>query len=766
MDTTKRTNEELLGEITELKKRLAGTEANLKAATEKLSEDENRESLYRSAIEAAFAVPYQMNHTTNNYDRIGTGVERLTGYSAKEFKPDIWKSMVVDVILLGDLEGILYKDARRLIREHPEKRWRADFHISTRHGEDRWIADASAYVLNKNGEVVGSIGILQDITERKQNEQKLKRERDLMQALLQVAPDYIYFKDKERRYVRASRSFATLLGSSVEDLIGRTDDDLFSEDIALDSQAHDNFVMSSGSSIINREESAVIDGERRWVLTSKIPHRDENDDIVGLCGMSRDITELRIASEDLQRSEIRFRGLMEQSPVAFTIWSCDGILLEANEANEKLWGVSAEGLIGVYNLLAEPQVSVTGIQPYFEKALEGFPQLLPDREDNPADVGGQGQPKWLRSRVYPLRDSLGKVQSVVMVHEDLTERVRAQRALVSSELKWRMLVQSIPSFVAELSLGGVIISLNKVQPGLSRDDYLGKSVYEVLAPGNRKNIRQAISDVLGSGEPVEYEATDIGPHHETAWYHHQLAPVVENGEIRSLIAIVNDITERKKMERDLTELSRDQEVILDSVPSAIWYKDTENNIIRTNKAAAESVGMKKSAMAGVAARELFPEDAAKLYKSDLGVIESGRPSFGVVETRTLRSGKTVWVQTDRVPHQNADGEIVGIVSFVTDITSRKKLEEALKRSEEKLSRSQKIEAIGELAAGVAHDFNNLLTPILGYSDMITLDTGISDTVRDGAIQIRGAAEKRSGAYAAASRVRQKTEPRALAYLSK
>jgi signal transduction histidine kinase len=85
--------------------------------------------------------------------------------------------------------------------------------------------------------------------------------------------------------------------------------------------------------------------------------------------------------------------------------------------------------IGEYNLLGEPQASDTGVRPYFEGALAGEAQLLPEREYDPQAVGLQGQARWMRTHLYPLTGPGGEVQRIVVMHEDITERRQAEEAL-------------------------------------------------------------------------------------------------------------------------------------------------------------------------------------------------------------------------------------------------------------------------------------------------------------------------------------------------
>jgi len=144
----------------------------------------------------------------------------------------------------------------------------------------------------------------QEIEERKQAEKEAYYEQGLMQTLLSNTPDYVYFKDKNRRFVRASNSFCDLFGCSLEDIIGKKDENLFPEEIADETASDDRHVIKTGIPLINKEEGGKsIGGGEPWVLTTKLPWRDKKGNIIGLFGISKEITERKRAERALHQRE-------------------------------------------------------------------------------------------------------------------------------------------------------------------------------------------------------------------------------------------------------------------------------------------------------------------------------------------------------------------------------------------------------------------------------------------------------------------------------
>ena len=145
-----------------------------------------------------------------------------------------------------------------------------------------------------------------------------------------------------------------------------------------------------------------------------------------------------------------------------------------------------------------------------------------------------------------------------------------------------------------------------------------------------------------------------------------------------------DITERKKAEDALSKKQEELQTIFDSSRGLIFYKDLENHFIRVNKAFAEIMGLPKEQLEGWSLFELYPnEEAEAFWRDDKQVIASGKAKVGIEEKMQSKQGQR-WVQTDKIPHRDAEGNIIGVIGFSVDITERKKAEEALTRINEEL----------------------------------------------------------------------------------
>ena len=126
---------------------------------------------YRRAIDAAGAVPYILDHTTFTFAFMGEGILAMTGYSASEMTCELWNESVQEAFPRGNLAHLTYAEADRLTDEDHSIHWQCEFRIRTRDGQSRWISDTSVKSFDERSGRLLSIGIKQDITERKKAEE-------------------------------------------------------------------------------------------------------------------------------------------------------------------------------------------------------------------------------------------------------------------------------------------------------------------------------------------------------------------------------------------------------------------------------------------------------------------------------------------------------------------------------------------------------------------------------------------------------------------
>lgn len=170
------------------------------------------------------------------------------------------------------------------------------------------------FIKDPRGQITDAILSIRDISERKSILEILKSDQQMFNVLMDSIPDAIYFKDLNSRFIRINRPKAIRLGlKNPEEAVGKTDFDFYHEDFARETYEDEQEIMNTGEALIGKiEEVRSKDGITRWVSATKIPIRDKNGRIIGLVGISRDITDLKLMERKLEHANIELKRHIEE----------------------------------------------------------------------------------------------------------------------------------------------------------------------------------------------------------------------------------------------------------------------------------------------------------------------------------------------------------------------------------------------------------------------------------------------------------------------
>ncbi len=329
---------------------------------------------------------------------------------------------------MRSVQSLYPPDEWKKIRSENVRQKGMQHHLETkilRKNKEPLDVDISLSVLkDRRGNVIGSIGVIRDISDRKEMERKLMSERDLLQSLLDNIPDSIYFKDAERKFIKVNKTKASHSYVTKEDMIGKTDFDFFSEGDARKTNEDDRRVMETGKPIVNKTEKITDkNGMERWVSVTKIPRYDTEGRIVGTMGISRDISLLIMGEHELKESEERYRTIFENSAVAIMLTNENEKIISWNRYTETLLGKWKDELYmkpveslypaEEWQKIRSQNVRQKGIQHRLETKIFGK-----DNETLDVDIS-----------LSVLKNNEGKVTGSIGVIKDISERKQAEKKL-------------------------------------------------------------------------------------------------------------------------------------------------------------------------------------------------------------------------------------------------------------------------------------------------------------------------------------------------
>ena len=260
---------------------------------------------------------------------------------------------------------------------------------------------------------------------------------------------------------------------------------------------------------------------------------------------------------------------------------------------------------------------------------------------------------------------------------------RTEHALTESEGRFRALLRSAADAIICADANGHILSWNRAAErmfGYTEEELLGQPLLVIMPLRHRDDHRARLEAFRRTGEPAVIDRTiEVdGVRRDGSEFPIELSiGTWETQDGPCFSAIVRDMTDRKRVEETLRRQQIEQQALLDLIPAMVWYKDDRNRIIRTNRLAAESIDKTVAEVEGRSTYDLYPDEAERYYQDDLEVIRCGRPKLGIIEPYQTPSGKKRWVQTDKVPYRDPDGNIIGVLVFAQHMREHYRLLRAL-----------------------------------------------------------------------------------------
>jgi PAS domain S-box-containing protein len=394
-----------------------------------------------------------------------------------------------------------------------------------------------------------------DITDRRQGELALRDSERNLRATLDSLPDTATLKDNEGRYLAVNAIWRTRYNQPDNEVVGKTDFDLFPYEKALEYSRRDEQVRRTLQPLCAEISHTTKEGKTVWLEIHKIPFFDAEKNCSGLVSISRDITQQRTAE---QRLRLLTRAV-EQSPASIVITNPLGNIEYVNPYFERTTGYTSAEVIGL-----NPRVLRTGDQP------KSFYEDLWDTITAGREWRGEfcnkkkdGSCFWEQASISPVRNEQGEIVQFIAVKEDITERKQAQLALSQRQSYLSAIIENQPGMVWLKDTESRFLAVNHTcawtcghrQP----EDMISRNDFDICPKDLAEKYRADDRQVMQSQKTFSVEEM-IQTGDGRRWFETFKSPVLNSeGEIIGITGYSHDITERKREQEELIRSKEEAE---------------------------------------------------------------------------------------------------------------------------------------------------------------------------------------------------------------
>ncbi|SFS11793.1 PAS domain S-box-containing protein [Halomicrobium zhouii] len=535
--------------------------------------------------------------------------------------------------------------------------------------------------------VVAAIG--RDVSERTAREAELERQASLLDSLFERLPVSLYVKDREGRHVRTSIPYHREQYPDDEEwFIGKTDPEIYDSELAAETHADDRRVIEEGEPIVEKVEFDPADEE--WLLTSKVPWRDEDGDVRGLIGISQYVTEQKERERELRETKRKLELTLEGTRTGIYDWNMETNEVDWSETFERMLGLEPgtfEGTYDDFERRVHPD-DVSRIDAAVDRALENDELFLTEFRLRHED----GRWIWVNARGWVVVDEEGH-RRMVGINHDITERKEREQQLQRYKEYTDDILDALDDVFYVLDSNGNLQRWNESMSevtGYTDDELRGKQALEFFSEQDVEAVSAAIEEVFETGNTrIEVEAlTKDG----RSIPYELVAARLEDPEGNQVLAgIGRDVSERRRLEQDLRTEKEHFRVALENSPLVAFRQDTD---LRYTWVGNPQRDFRDHEVIGKRDDEIFPPQSAEtLTEIKRSALETGDAVREEV-TYELPSGEEVTYDLTVEPFRNESGEIVGLTIAALDITERREREAEIERTTDLLEQAGRIARIG------------------------------------------------------------------------
>ena len=630
-------------------------------------------------------------------------LSEMVGYACDELSKKNFADFTFPEDLYKELEQLDDLISGKISMYSMEKRY---IH---KNGHLIWANLFVTILRDENGNFQEILGMVEDITERKQAEEKLMDNNIFLQTLLNAIPTPVFYKDLDGHFIGFNKAFEQFYGKTRIELIGKTIFEIASPELAEIHHVKDMELFKNQGVLIYDSQLKDNQGIIHDVVNHKAVILDSKEQVSGLVGVVLDITERKKADDEIREKNAFIQTVLDNLPIGIALNKIDsGSAFYVNKKFEEIYGW--------------PKDEMKDIAGFFEKVYpdKKYREELAIRIQTDMQSGDSSRMHWedctithkdgsthtINAVNIPLFDQNTMVSTVL----DITERKLAEIQLSDSEERYRSFFENSMDAILLTSPGGSTLSANEaacIMFGYSKDELIKLGRSGVVDTSDRRLAvllaeRKLNGKAHGEITLIRKDGTHFPAELSTAVF-----TSAEGYERTSMI--IHDITERMNAQKEITMLAQS----LKSVNELVSITDTDNKILFVNDSFLKTYGYLLPELIGenislILSEKNVREKVDEILPSTI----LGEWKGELINTRKDGSEFPVYLSTSII--KDKDGKSLGLIGVAIDITERKRNEQTLLKLSSAVEQTIDLIVITDHNGSIEY-VNRAFEKLTGYS---------------------------------------------------